>query len=89
MSIAFVRFGCIVCFTTPNAVELSICIGVGGCLCPISSSRCRIGTASRELIYSAPSSASAADDITAFIICATVNTAPLFVGLYDMRHLPT
>ena len=40
MSIAFVRFGCIVCFTTPNSVELSICFGVGGCLCPISSSRC-------------------------------------------------
>ena len=49
---------------------------------------CRIGTALHKLIYRAPSSASAADDITAFIICATtVNTAPLFVGLYDMRHL--
>ena len=30
MSIALVRFGWIVFLTTPRAVELSVCIGVGG-----------------------------------------------------------
>ena len=80
MSMGLVRFGWIVLFTTPHAVELSTWIGVGGCLCPNSSSRCRIGTASRALMYSAPSSASAADDMTALMIWETVNTAPLFGG---------
>jgi hypothetical protein len=30
---------------------------------------------------SAPNSASAADDITAFIICEIFNTAPLLIGI--------
>ena len=50
-----------------------------------------LGTALHKLIYRAPSSASAADDITAFIICATVNTAPLLVGYAsssDMKKCP-
>ena len=79
MSIAFNFFRTLL-FTTPNAVVLSIWIGVGGCLCPISSSNCRCGMASCELIKSAASSASAADDITARMICEVVCIAPLFVG---------
>ena len=49
-SIAFVLFGCILLLTTPNAVVLSVCIGVGGCLWPNSSSSCRSGMASRKLM---------------------------------------
>ena len=71
MSIAFVCFGYIVFVTTPSAVELLIWIGVGGCGWPISLRRCLCSIAARELIYSAPSSASAADDMTALMICAT------------------
>lgn len=91
MSIGLVRLGWIVLLTTPRAVELSVCIGVGGCLCPISLRRCRIGTASRELMKRAPSSASAADDITALMIWAIVSTAPLLRGAWsfsDMKKCP-
>jgi hypothetical protein len=38
-------------------------------------------TAVLELINSAPSSASAADDITAFMICEMFYTAPLLMGI--------
>ena len=34
MSMDFVRFGWILLLTTPSAVELSVWIGVLGCLCP-------------------------------------------------------
>ena len=76
MSIAFVAFSCISLFTTPHAVELSVCIGVGGCLCPSSLRVLRIGTAFFALMNSPPSSASAADDITALMIPASVCNAP-------------
>ncbi len=38
-------------------------------------------TAVLALMNSAPNSASAADDITAFMICEIFNTAPLLVGI--------
>jgi hypothetical protein len=38
MSIAFVRFGCTLPLVTASGIELLVCSGVGGCLCPISSS---------------------------------------------------
>jgi len=78
-------------FTTPNAVVLSVCIGVGGCGCPKNSSTCLAGTASRQLMNSAPISASAAEDITALIICDIVCMAPLLGGtstLLDMKKWP-
>jgi hypothetical protein len=81
MSIAFVRLGCILLLITPSAVELSVCIGVRGCGWPISVSICRRYTASLAFKNNAPNSASAADDITAFIMVAMVKTAPLFGGL--------
>ena len=81
MSIALVCFGCIVFVTTLSAVKLSIWIEVGGCGWPISSRSCLWGIAARELMYSAPSSASAADDMTALMICAIVRTAPLLCGI--------
>ena len=50
MSMDLVRFGWILCLTTQSSVVLSICIGVGGCVWPISSSICLSGKASRALI---------------------------------------
>ncbi len=35
MSIAFVYCGCMLLLMTPSVVLLLVCIGVGGCLCPI------------------------------------------------------
>ncbi len=34
---AFVCQGCMLLFTTPRAILLSVCMGVGGCLWPISA----------------------------------------------------
>ena len=59
---------------------LSIWIGVGGCGWSISSSNCRCGMASFELMNSAPSLASAAEDMIALMICEMVRMAPLLVG---------
>ena len=47
--------------TTPRAVVFSVCIGVGGCLCPNISNAWRAGIASCQLMNRAPSSASAAE----------------------------
>ena len=77
--------------TTPNAVLLSVCIGVRGCLCPISFRSCRIATALHALMYNAPSSASAALDMTDLMIWDMFSTAPLFGGLsvsIDMKKCP-
>ena len=74
-------------FTTPKAVVLSICIGVGGCGCLKNLRTCLAGTASQQLMNSAPISASAAKDI-ALIICDIVCIAPLLGGtltLLDMK----
>ena len=51
-------------FTTPEAIELSVWIGDGGCFQPIYINFWRMGTISWAAVYSAPSSASAAEDIT-------------------------
>ena len=80
MSMAFVRFGWTQLLTMPSAVELPVCMGVGGCLWPSSSNIFRSLTALRALMYSTPVSASAADDMTAFIISAMLWIAPLFGG---------
>ena len=47
--------------TTPSSVVLSVCIGVGGCLWPISSSLWHARIDSRRLMKMAPSLASAAE----------------------------
>jgi hypothetical protein len=36
MSMALVRLGWTMLFIMPSAIELSVCIGVGGSLCPHS-----------------------------------------------------
>ena len=64
----------------PSVVELLVCMGVGGCLWPNSSRIFRSSTALRALIYNAPILASAADDVTAFMILATLWIAPLLGG---------
>ena len=61
MSVDFVALGFKFFVTNPNAVVLSVCTGVGGCGCPICSSRALIGIASWVLMRSAPISAAAAD----------------------------
>ena len=78
--------------TTLSAVVLSVCIGVGGCLCPIVSNVCRDGIASLQLIKRDPNSASADEDMTAFMICEMARTDPLFGGtaeLSDMKKFPS
>jgi hypothetical protein len=80
MSIALVQRGWMLLVTTPRAVLLSVWMGMGGCLCPISSRRCRMGIASRAFMYSAPSSALAALDMTALSILEMLSTAPLLGG---------
>ncbi len=91
MSIAFVRRGWILFVTTPNAVLLSVCIRVRGCLCPISFNSCLIATASHVLMYNAPSSASSALDMTDLMIWDMFSTSPLLGGLStfaDMKKCP-
>ncbi len=63
------------------AVKLLVWMGVHDCECPISLSVICMDTVVLVLMNSAPSLASAANDITASIICKICNTAPLFMGI--------
>lgn len=81
MSMAFERLCLMVLLMNPIAVELSTCIGVGGCSWPISWRAVRIGTASLAARNVAPTSASIADDMTALMIFARTWTAPLSGGV--------
>ena len=81
MSIALVRFGVILPLTILSAIALSVCSGVCGCLCPISSRMILMYTASRAMMYMPASSASVADVMTCLMICAMLRTAPLFAGI--------
>ena len=84
MSITSVAFGVIMLVRTPCAVELSVWIGVRGCGWPISTRVVLTGTANFALMNIAPSSASAADDITALIIWEMFKIAPLFLGMSSL-----
>ena len=60
-------------------------------MCPISSSDWRSGMASLQLTKFSPSSASAADDMTALMILAILNTAPFLGGnavFFYMKNVP-
>jgi hypothetical protein len=81
MSMALVHCGWMLLLMTPNAVVLSVWMGVLGCLWPISVRSWRIGTASHALMYSAPSLALAALDMTALRILKMLRMAPLLGGL--------
>ena len=80
MSVDFNFLLTMLLLTTPSTVVLSVCVGVSGCLCPISSIVFLAGTASWQFMNSAQSSASASDGMTALIILEIAVTAPLFVG---------
>ena len=81
MSISFGLLGCTLFVTTAYAAELSLCVGVLGCGCPISDSVILCGTASLVLVYIAPISASATYVMTAFMIWAIFIMAPLLAGI--------
>ena len=70
-----------VLLTTPEAVELSVWIGEGGCFQPISINVWQMGTISLAVMYSAHSSASVAEDITNLMIWAIVRIAPFHSGV--------
>jgi hypothetical protein len=80
MSMALVCLGCILPFIMASAIVLSVCCGVGGCLCPNSSSMILMYTALRAIMYSPISSASVSVDITLLMMCAMLSTAPSFGG---------
>ena len=82
MSMALIRVGWILLLMNPSAVELSVYIVVVGCLCLIYSIIICMYAASMEAIHRAPSSASDADDMTLFMICAMVSIAPFFGGIF-------
>ena len=67
MSIAFVVLGRMVHMTMPRVVELSVWMGVGGCLCPISINVACIVTACHALINNAASSSLTKDSMTALM----------------------
>ena len=74
-----VRFGCII-FITPCAMLFHVCISVRSFLWPISISICHMYTAYLAFINRANSFASAANNITALMICEIISTALLFQG---------
>ena len=74
MSMVLSVFGKILLVSSACDVALSVCIMVRGCGCPSSISICRIEMAVFALMNRAPSSASAADDMTARIICEMLRT---------------
>jgi hypothetical protein len=84
MSMAFNALGIILLVSSAWAVELLVCMGVQVCGCPISSRVCRMETAVLALMNSALSSASAAYDITALIICNMLSTAQLLMGMSSL-----
>ncbi len=84
MSMAFNALGIILLVSSAWAIELSVCMGVQVCRCPISLRVRRMETAVLALMNSVPSSASAANDITALIICNMLSTAQLLMGMSSL-----
>ena len=68
MSTTFVAFRMILFVMTPNTIKLSVCTCVGGCGCPSLMSVCCMGAACFALRKRAPSSASAANYMIAFLL---------------------
>ncbi len=81
MSMAFKALGIILLMSSAWAVKLSVCMGVQVCGCSISLRVHCMETAVLALMNNAPSLASAANDITALIICDMLSTAPLLMGM--------
>jgi hypothetical protein len=80
MSIVLDRFGAMILFVTPTAVELSAWIVLCGYGHPMSIRLCRWGTISRVAIKSSANLALAAETMTNLIMVAIVRTAPLKRG---------
>ncbi len=78
---ALSAFGNILMVSSGCAVALLVCIGVPGCGWPSSVSIWRIERAVFELMNRAPNSASAADDMTARIMCKILRTASFLKGM--------
>jgi hypothetical protein len=78
---ALSAFGNILLVSMACTVALLVCIGVRGCGGPSLASVWRVETAVFALMKRAPISASAADDMTAQIICKILRTAPLLKGI--------
>ena len=77
--------GCLtVSLIMPEAVELSVCMGIDPCGCPISSSEVMSTSPSLSLTNRPSNSTSAAEAITFFIIYATTNISP-FGLVCDVR----
>ena len=87
MSMAFNALGIILLVSIAWAVDLLVCMGVQVCECPISLRVHCIKTAVLVLMNNAPNLASAADDITAFVICYMLSTAPLLMGMSSVPAL--
>ncbi len=81
MSMAFKALGIILLLSSVWAVKLSVCMGVQVCGRPISLRVRHMETAILVLMNNAPSLVSAADDITALIICEILSTTPLLMGM--------
>ena len=73
--------------TMPSDVVLSVCIRVGGCLCPISSRAWHASMASRKLMKRGPSSSFIAYCMTTSMILAKVMTALLYVGSAESLYM--
>ncbi len=84
MSMAFNALGIILSVSSAWAVELLVCMGVQVCGCPISLRAHCMETTVLALMNSAPSLASAANEITALIICNMLSTAPLLMGMFSL-----
>ena len=78
MSIYLVALATTLLLMRPSTVFLSVWIGIRGCGCPRSFSVLRMGTDVLVFKNNAPSSSSAADDITLRMIVDRLSTAPLF-----------
>ncbi len=81
MSMALKALGIILLVSSAWAVESSVCMGVQVCGCPISSRVHCMETVVFALMNNAPSLASVANDITAFIICDMLSTTSLLMGM--------
>jgi hypothetical protein len=80
MSIILDHFGTMVLFVTPNAVELSVWIGLFGCGHPMSMRVCWWGAVLRVAVKGAASSASSTKAMTNLIMVAIVRTVLLKRG---------
>ena len=86
MSIDLVDLAMILLLISPSAFLLSVCMGVCGCGCPSSLSVLRMGTNVLAFKNNAPSSVSAANDITLRIIVDRVRMVSLLGGFHLSFH---